>query len=125
MYKFIINQQKDSMPENAVELMKKAIPYVEVESEAGIINIQNALLSGMFILLIDGYKEAILLDTRTYPARSVSEPEKDKVLRGSKDGFVETIVFNTALIRRRIRDIDLRMEMLSVGKICSMLLFEK
>ncbi len=113
---FIINQQKDSMPKNAVELMKNTIPYVEVESEAGIINIQNALLSGMFILLIDGYKEAILLDTRTYPARSVSEPEKDKVLRGSKDGFVETIVFNTALIRRRIRDIDLRMEMLSVGK---------
>ena len=53
---------------------------------------------------------------RTYPARSVGEPEKDKVLRGSKDGFVETIVFNTALIRRRIRSTQLRMEMLQAGK---------
>lgn len=50
------------------------------------------------------------------PARSVGEPEKDKVLRGSKDGFVETIVFNTALIRRRIRSTQLRMEMLQAGK---------
>lgn len=57
-----------------------------------------------------------MIDARTYPARSVGEPEKDKVLRGSKDGFVETIVFNTALIRRRIRSTQLRMEMLQAGK---------
>ena len=43
------------------------------------------------------------IDCRTYPARSVGEPEKDKVMRGSRDGFVETLIFNTALIRRRIR----------------------
>ena len=54
---------------------------------------------------MEGYEKALLIDARTYPARSVSEPEKDKVLRGSKDGFVETVVFNTALIRRRIRSI--------------------
>ena len=60
--------------------------------------------------------QGILIDARTYPARSVGEPEKDKVLRGSKDGFVETIVFNTALIRRRIRSTQLRMEMLQAGK---------
>ena len=46
----------------------------------------------------------------------MEEPEKDKVLRGSKDGFVETVVFNTALIRRRIRSTDLHMEMMSAGK---------
>ena len=57
-------------------------------------------------LLIDGYREAVLIDARTYPARGVEEPEKDKVLRGSKDGFVETVVFNTALIRDQ-RDIGL------------------
>ena len=67
------------------------------------------------MLLIDGYTHAVLIDARTYPARSVEEPEKDKTLRGSKDGFVETVVFNTALIRRRIRSEDLRMEMTSAG----------
>lgn len=76
----------------------------------------DSLLSGMFVLLIDGYDKALLIDSRTYPARGVEEPEKDKVLRGSKDGFVETVVFNTALIRRRIRSTDLHMEMMSAGK---------
>ncbi len=116
LLEFLMEMQADVMPQDAVELLKKAIPYVEVDKEKNFQKIQASLLSGMFVLLIDGFKEAILLDVRTYPARSVSEPEKDKVLRGSKDGFVETIVFNTALIRRRIRDTDLRMEMLSIGK---------
>lgn len=74
------------------------------------------ILSGVFALFIDGYEECLLIDSRSYPARSVSEPEKDKTLRGSKDGFVETVVFNTALIRRRIRSTDLRMEIMKAGK---------
>ena len=64
----------------------------------------------------DGYAQALTIDCRTYPARGVSEPEKDKVLRGSRDGFVETLVFNTALIRRRIRDPKLRMEIMNIGE---------
>ncbi len=116
LLEFLMELQADFMPHDAVELLKNAIPYVEVDKEKHFEKMQASLLSGMFLLLIDGFQEAILLDVRTYPARSVSEPEKDKVLRGSKDGFVETIVFNTALIRRRIRDTDLRMEMLSIGK---------
>ena len=74
------------------------------------------ILSGVFAIFIDGFDECVLIDARQYPARSVSEPSKDKVLRGSKDGFVETLIFNTALIRRRIRSTDLRMEILSAGK---------
>ena len=116
MLEFLMGMQADAMPADAVALLKHAIPYVEVEQEKSIEKIQASLLSGMFLLVIDGFTDAVLLDARTYPARSVSEPEKDKVLRGSKDGFVETIVFNTALIRRRIRDTDLRMEMLSIGR---------
>lgn len=56
-----------------------------------------------------------MIDARTYPARGVEEPEDDKVLRGAHDGFVETLIFNTALIRRRIRDPQLTMEYLQVG----------
>ena len=77
--------------------------------------IEYFILSGVFALFIDGYDRCLLIDSRTYPARSVSEPEKDKALRGSKDGFVETVVFNTALIRRRIRSNELRMEMFHAG----------
>ena len=66
-------------------------------------------------MFIDGYDKAIKLDVRTYPARGVEEPWKDKVMRGSRDGFVETLIFNTALIRRRIRDRELCVEMLNMG----------
>ncbi len=104
------------LPETAYELLKKKVPYIEVDIEREFAKIEMMVLSGQFALLIDGYDAAVLLDTRTYPARSVSEPEKDKALRGSKDGFVETIVFNTALIRRRIRSADLCMEMFNVGE---------
>lgn len=106
---------KEDMPDNAHD-MSKIIPYVEVDLQDSWEEIIGNLLSGVFVLLIDGYTQAIFIDSRTYPARNVTEPDKDKVLRGSKDGFVETIVFNTALIRRRIRSADLRMEMMNAGK---------
>ena len=56
------------------------------------------------VCLLTDMQACLVIDCRTYPARSVDEPDKDKSLRGSRDGFVETIVFNTALMRRRIRD---------------------
>ena len=73
------------------------------------------MLSGMTVLLIDGFDQGVLIDARTYPQRPSAEPDKDKTFRGSKDGFVETLIFNTALIRRRIRDADLRVEYHQVG----------
>ena len=112
----LLKISKEDMASDVQELLKKDMPYVEVETNEMWQEIIRNLLSGVFVLLIDGYEKAILIDSRTYPARNVSEPEKDKVLRGSKDGFVETVVFNTALIRRRIRSTDLRMEMLNAGK---------
>lgn len=115
MLQYFMELSGDTMPDTVHELAKKNIPYVEVDLTDDWQKMINAYMSGVFLLLIDGYTKGILIDSRTYPARNVSEPDKDKVLRGSKDGFVETIVFNTALIRRRIRDTDLRMEMTSAG----------
>ena len=105
------------MPDNAADFSTIQIPYIEVDVVNDLSKTMTAILSGMTALFIDGYSSAICLDVRTYPARSVDQPEKEKVLRGSKDGFVETIVFNTALIRRRIRDPKLTMEMFSVGSV--------
>ncbi len=73
------------------------------------------LLSGQTILLIDGFDRAVSIDTRTYPLRSISEPDTEKVTRGAKDGFVENIIMNTALIRRRIRNPQLTFELHQVG----------
>ena len=116
MLQYFIGLKKEDIPENADEMCKAYVPHVEVETEEDYDKIIKNVLAGQFALIIDGFDKAIMIDARTYPARSVSEPEKDKTLRGSKDGFVETIVFNTALIRRRIRSTDLRMEMVSAGR---------
>ena len=104
------------MPDNAHEFSKKFMPYIEVDLSNSWKDIVYFLLSGVFVLIVDGYDKVFLIDSRTYPSRSVAEPEKDKVLRGSKDGFVETVVLNSALIRRRIRSEDLRVEMMNAGK---------
>lgn len=115
MLQYFIGLKESDLPEDAAGMLKKNMPYVEVDMEERKDKIVTAILSGQLALFIDGYDKCILIDSRTYPARSVSEPDKDKALRGSKDGFVETIIFNTALIRRRIRDADLCVEMLQVG----------
>lgn len=116
LLQYLMDRKPEDMPEEMDGISRQFTPYVEVEVETDMGKLVDALLSGMFILLIDGYRKALLIDSRTYPARGVEEPEKDKVLRGSKDGFVETVVFNTALIRRRIRSVDLHMEMMCAGE---------
>lgn len=116
MLQYFLGLKAEDMPENAHDMAKKAIPYVEVDLKNQWEDIIYNILSGVFALFVDGYDRCILIDSRTYPARGVDEPDKDKTLRGSKDGFVETVVFNTALIRRRIRSPKLRMEMLNAGK---------
>ena len=115
MDSFLSVTEKD-MPEDAEGFIQKHVPYVEVDVAEDFDEIIRNVLSGPACLFIDGYKECIVLDCRTYPARSVDEPDKDKSLRGSRDGFVETIVFNTALMRRRIRDPHLIMEMTEAGQ---------
>lgn len=109
--------QPSDMPVSAREFAKYKIPYVEVDVAPDMQTAVNGVLAGTPCLLIEDYEQAVSIDIRTYPARSVQEPEKDKVMRGSRDGFVETLVFNTALIRRRIRDPKLTMEYCNVGTV--------
>lgn len=108
--------KKDDMPSTATGFSKMAVSYVEVDVITDFDAVIKNILSGVTCLFVEGYEACIAIDCRIYPARSVDEPEKDKSLRGSRDGFVETIVFNTALIRRRIRDPHLVMKMFDVGK---------
>lgn len=93
-----------------------SLPYVEVERTSDMEKIITAVLSGQSAILAEPFgKDAILVDARTYPARGTEEPDSDRVMQGSHDGFVETLVVNTALIRRRIRDTRLTMEHRNIG----------
>jgi len=115
---------KDEISEKLIEFYLKSdintlrvnIPYVEVEQTSDIDEMVTFILSGSTVLVVDGIEGAQIIDTRSYPTRGIEEPENDKVLRGSHDGFCETIVFNTALIRRRIRDPRLTMKLVRISE---------
>ena len=83
----------EDMPLNASDFSIRQLPYIEVDVVKDLKQAVTSILSGMTGLLIDGYDSILCMDVRTYPARSVAQPEKEKVLRGSKDGCVETVVF--------------------------------
>lgn len=112
---FFYKNVKSENFKSALYFAQSSVPYVEVEVISDLKKICTDVLSGISALIIEGFTEVILLDTRTYPQRSTSEPDNDKVLRGSRDGFVETLINNTALIRRRIRDTNLTVKAYSVG----------
>lgn len=106
---------KDTTVSDIQNYMSAKIGYAQVELTDDINKILRQLLSGPSILLIDGFSQAMILDVRNYPARSIEEPDTEHVTKGARDGFVETMLFNSNLIRRRIRSPKLTFELLSVG----------
>ncbi|WP_054957171.1 spore germination protein [Paenibacillus dakarensis] len=97
-------------------IMDKYIPFVQVESVDKLSKAIDKVLAGLCAIFIEGENTAILLDTRKYPSRSPEEPAVEKVVRGSRDGFTESIVTNINLVRRRVRDPGLHCEIMKVGR---------
>ncbi len=101
---------------HTADALSRKIPCAEISKVSDPDKILRSVLSGETALFSESFgREALLLDVRTYPARDTSEPESDRVMQGARDGFVETLVVNTALIRRRIRDNRLTMEHFNMG----------
>jgi hypothetical protein len=79
-------------------------------------SILDSVVSGDTALFIESCDTAIVLSTRGYESRAVSEPIAEGEVRAPRDGFVESIRVNTSLIRRRIRDYSLRMDSMKIGE---------
>ena len=73
------------------------------------------LYAGLVPLIVEGLDKIIILDARDYPSRSVEEPEKERTLRGARDGFTENMMENVAMIRRRLRSNQLIFKVFNVG----------
>lgn len=76
----------------------------------------DEILAGNTLLLADGFEQGIIVSTKGFPKRSVSESDTEIVIQGSKEAFTETIRVNTVLIRRRIRDSKLKVKQLKIGR---------
>ncbi len=106
---------RDGQIKDLIRYMNAKIGYAQVEAEGNWDALVKNLLSGPSLLFVDGFDQALIIDVRTYPTRSVAEPEAERITRGSRDGFVETLLFNANLIRRRVRAPQLTFAMHSVG----------
>ena len=107
----------EALKQKRVDFLLYALPYAEVTHTDDKTAALTAVYGGSSLLLIEGFDGYILLDTKKLPQRGIEEPVKDKVLRGSRDGFTETLMQNAALIRRRIRDNRLIFEKKTVGTV--------
>ncbi|KGX90867.1 stage V sporulation protein AF [Pontibacillus halophilus JSM 076056 = DSM 19796] len=104
-------------PDPFERLLKTHLPYVELDHKDDLNETADWVLAGPTALVVEGIdNKVILIDARTYPVRGPSEPDTERVVRGARDGYVETIIFNTALTRRRVRDRSLRMEYMQIGR---------
>lgn len=101
---------------NVKDVIKNHLAHQQVTEVKTLDEVVDQMLSGLIVILIDGETTGFIVDVRAYPGRQPSEPDIERVVRGSKDGFTENIIYNTGLIRRRIRDERYRNEIMRVGE---------
>jgi spore germination protein KA len=97
------------------QVIQHGIPNVYVNEEDNFENVIDELITGNTIFFMDGIGSALIIGSQSWKERAVSEPMSENVIRGPKDGFTESIETNTALIRRRIKSPDLRVEECKIG----------
>lgn len=112
-----ISQETMNSYKTIQDFINNEVPHVSVATESDLDKVISILLTGQTIMFVEGFDSFITLDLRTYPGTDSTKPEKERTLRGGRDAFVEKLVFDTAFIRRRIRDPRLVFEMHSVGTV--------
>ncbi|WP_203362002.1 spore germination protein [Bacillus sp. REN10] len=110
----INDHEKRSM--HVGQVIYNRIAHQSVAKIDAVDQVMDQVLSGLIAIVIENEEQALVVDVRSYPGRQPEEPDTEKVVRGSRDGYVENIIVNTGLTRRRIRDGRLRFEMTKVGK---------
>lgn len=113
----LLNTNDNEKPSiNLSKIIENRLVHHSVEKIETLDELVDQVLSGLIVVMVEGDRTGLVVDVREYPGRDPEEPDTEKVVRGSRDGFVENIVINSALTRRRIRDERLRFEMLKVGE---------
>lgn len=113
--KFVSEHEPNFSLKSLVDYLNTHVAFVQVQPVPKMEDAIRFILSGPLVTFIDGFDQALMIDTRIYPMRSIDESEVERVVRGPRDGFTETMLMNTSLIRRRLRDPGLRVELSQIG----------
>jgi stage V sporulation protein AF len=111
---YLDEKQVESEPLQA--FMDAFISHIQVTKVDKMSDVVGKVLTGATALFINQETNVILIDAKNFPVRSIQEPDLERVVRGSRDGFIETLLTNVSLVRRRIRDPRLKLEILQVGE---------
>ena len=111
-----LSEKQVSQAANAQAFVETFVTYPQSCAETSMVHFSTAVLSGAVGMLVEGFDKAIVIDPRVYPSRAMREPDNDRLLRGSHEGFLESVLANTSLIRRRIRNVDLTFRQFQIGK---------
>jgi len=111
-----VRQEKLEQMGDMEEVIRHFVTFGEVGTQTKLREILTGFFLGQMVLLIDGFASCAMIDAKSFPGREVQEPADGRVLRGAHDGFVEILLKNTSLLRRRIRDEHLRLEGHKVGQ---------
>lgn len=97
-------------------ISKEALTTIDIKEEFHMDKVINAILSGDTVILIDNIEKCLIFDSKGWVSRGVEEPQTETVIRGPRDGFNESVKVNMSLIRRRIKDPNLKIKMTTVGR---------
>ncbi|WP_020616737.1 spore germination protein [Paenibacillus daejeonensis] len=109
--------EDDELSAHAVHgFLHHYVPAIQVETEEQFDGVVDAVMAGNTALFIEHERTALIIDAKNFPGRSPDEPSLERVVRGSRDGFVETLMVNITLVRRRLRDPGLRYVITQAGR---------
>lgn len=97
-------------------ILRRVTPSNSAEKTADVDKIVQAIVYGDAVLLADGRSEGLILNTKGWNVRAIAEPESERVLRGPREGFNESLLVNLSMIRRKLRTPDLKFQYMTFGR---------
>ncbi|MGI6167516.1 MAG: spore germination protein [Eubacteriales bacterium] len=104
-------------PASLIDYIEKKVLFAgEVKQTSSMTDILRGIEYGDTALFVDGYSTVLIIDTKGFDTRGISEPEDERILQGPREGFKEAILYNTALLRRKLQTPDLCIEAQRIGR---------
>lgn len=111
----LINMDFDDDGDKIGHMADSMITSLDIKIRENIDDIVTDILYGDTAVLVSGSNRAITVETKGFSTRSISEPDSERSLKGSKEGFTEALIINTSMIRRRLLTSDLKFQFFRLG----------
>lgn len=112
----VLTSSLDSKTNAIDKITNHVLMSSNIERATSVEKIIIAIVKGDTILLVDGFNEALIINSDGWQTRSISEPEAERVLRGPREGFTESLYMNLTMIRRRLSTNNLKFKIRTLGR---------